>query len=147
MRKVLGLGLLAMLACAAAVPAVRPVTALALEGPTWLAGDTVRFVARFQAPAGAVLDSVTIAWNVGSAPNRFRSWRPPIPATMQDTVRIEAGPVSGGATIGGAVVVRTWRGDMPSAGVIRTFAVDRPDLGPPPDVTGFAWLDSARVIP
>ncbi len=136
--------LLVLLGCAgAAVAVVRPATAFALEGPTWLAGDSVRFVARFGPPATAV-DSITIAWRVGDH-IRARTWRPPYVSQLTDTVRVSVAPVVGGATLGGAVVVRTWRGGTPSAGIIRPIAVDVPELGPPPDVVGFQLVDSARV--
>lgn len=111
------------------------------------AGDSVRFVARFDVPTTTPpLDSITVRWELSTeASAKLRRFVPPFGATVTDTALFSAPPTPGGGTAGGEVRVTTWRGAL-STTVIRGYQVTLAALAPPPGVSGLVFLDSAVVV-
>lgn len=137
------------LACVATVLAPPAAEASAIRVTLELepiAGDSVRFVARFTVPAQAAIDSVAARWSIPfNATAQFRRWNPSsLPATITDTAYAAAPPQPGGGNGFGDYRVTVWRGGQ-SAIVTKPLGLTVPDLSPPLGVTGLVFLDSALV--
>ncbi len=109
----------------------------AVSPPSRLAGDSVRFVATFQPPAGA--DSIVVVWKLGAI-TRTHSLAG---TAAVDTMRFAAGPGFSGS---GSVRIYVWDTDLSSPGITRVYNVIIPAPTPPADVAGFALADSAVVF-
>lgn len=146
LKTFLAVALLALVAFLV-TPFGRPETAEAasLTGVRF-AGDSVRFVARFNLPATSpALDSVTIRWSLTGNSNQYRKLVAPFAATAQDTALFSAPAVAGGATIAGDLIVTTWRSNQ-STPTVKVYTVNLPDLPPLPGISGLVLLDSAVVF-
>jgi len=94
------------------------------------------------------VDSIVLKWGLGGNPNQIHVRRPPFGATVQDTARFLAPPISpGGSSATGGVVIQVWRFGTGSPGVTKAYTVVRPAPDAPPDVTAAAWVDSAIAFP
>lgn len=126
-----------------------PAPAFAMDAPRVerMAGDSVRFVARFTVPAQSPVDSVVARWdipfNFGAKIHRFLPTT--LPATITDTVLAAATPTPGGGNGFGSLVVTVWRDGLSTA-VTKGLSLTIPDVAPPLGATGVVFIDSAVVF-
>lgn len=141
MRRIFGMLVFVLTLMAMAYVAGKPQDAQAeVTGPVVsapvVAGDSVRFVVTFTAPAN--VDSVTIQWKLGTT-TFHHTLTAPIPTA--DTARF--GGIFPGYSAVGSVKLWTWKDGLSSNGVTRSYNVIIPAPTPPDDVSGVALPDSA----